>query len=43
MNAKMAQYIGVMLQESGAKYGTVLAYDDWCEITVGLTVLLLQK
>ena len=42
MDAKIAQYTQVMLQETGAKYGTV-AYDDWCEITVGLTVVLLQK
>ncbi len=42
MNAKMAQYTRVILQETSAKYGTV-AYDDWCEITVGLTVVLLQK
>ncbi len=38
----MAQYTQVNLQEKRAKYGTV-AYDDLCEITIGLTVVLLQK
>jgi len=39
MNAKMAQYTQVILQEIGAKYVTV-AYEEWCEITVGLTAVL---